>query len=40
MKIAPIVLATPISKPKIRAVKIIANIFIAGPEYKKQLQRH
>ena len=32
---APTNRATPSSKPKIRAVRIIAKIFIAGPEYKK-----
>ena len=34
---APIVLATPISKPSILAVRIIARILIAGPEYKKAI---
>jgi hypothetical protein len=34
---APIVRATPISKPSIRAVRIIASILIAGPEYKNAI---
>src|SRR4030043_1035653 len=34
---APIVRATPISKPRMRAVSIIASILIAGPEYKKAI---
>ena len=31
---APIIRATPISKPKIRAVSIIDRMLIAGPEYR------
>ncbi len=36
-KTAPITRATPSSNPRMRAVKIIARIFIAGPEYKKAI---
>src|SRR5665647_70784 len=34
---APTVLATPISKPSILAVRMIARILIAGPEYKNAI---
>ena len=29
--------ARPISKPKMRAVKMMARILMAGPEYKKAM---
>ena len=34
---APTIRAIPISKPSILAVRIIANMFMAGPEYKKAI---
>ena len=34
---APITRATPISNPKILAVRIIAKILMAGPEYRKAI---
>ena len=35
--IAPIILAIPISNPNILAVRMMARIFIAGPEYKNAM---
>jgi hypothetical protein len=34
---APITRATPISNPRMRAVRIMARILIAGPEYRNAM---